>query len=379
MSILKEQFKKELNRVYGLIKEAENNNEAGDAGLEAGIEDILSSDDSAPPEGKETGTPDDTTVDKEQEPEQKKDDETSEPPESKDEEPDVVPGTGDISPQAETDSSKVETLFKDMGNPETDYGLTNPANIRLARFKFKKAGIEVAQLMNDVEAKTGITADKLILRLTPEQFESYRDRGKELRKKYDLIAEREKNIILFNARIPMYSFDENTKSLKLIDEHDPNLLKNAFKKINSFLVEKFGENWVDDFNAVDFIHSIKINFANNDSITPNMLTTKFFEDNVESKIVPFNKLFVKTPPSVDAFIKETKEDQNLKRSAVYRTIAAGYLNDSTDSNGVYVTLKADDNSSGQEKGDIEKEADAVDQNEPEQEAPVDEVPGEEQV
>jgi hypothetical protein len=177
----------------------------------------------------------------------------------------------------------------------------------------------------------------------------------------------------------MYSFDENTKSLKLIDEHDPNLLKNAFKKINSFLVEKFGENWVDDFNAVDFIHSIKINFANNDSITPNMLTTKFFEDNVESKIVPFNKLFVKTPPSVDAFIKETKEDQNLKRSAVYRTIAAGYLNDSTDSNGVYVTLKADDNSSGQEKGDIEKEADAVDQNEPEQEAPVDEVPGEEQV
>lgn len=259
-------------------------------------------------------------------------------------EPETVPGTGDqvtAGAATETDDGKIQTMFTDTGVPQSDYALTNPNNIRFAKFRFKKAGIDINQMMNEVEQKTGLTSDKLIFRLTPDQYESYKDKGKELRSKYDLIEKREKNVVMFNSKIPIYNLNKETGKMEKIDDGNPNLLKNAFSKIDEFLVKRFGDNWVDDMNAIDFVQSIKVNFADKESISPNMLTVKFFESD-EEKLIPFNKLYVKIPKSVEDFVRENKDNQNYLRSAVYRTLAAGYLDGSTDSNGVFPIVKNDD-------------------------------------
>jgi hypothetical protein len=256
-----------------------------------------------------------------------------------------VPGTGDTimvgSDAGGSDESKIQEMFTDVGTPETDYGLTNPNNIRLAKFRFNNAGIDPGQLMSDAERKAGLPVDKLIFRLTPEQYESYLTKGKDLRAEYDLLNKREKNIVLFNSRIPIYHLDKNTNEMQKIDDSDPNLLKNAFSKIDSFVTQRFGENWVDNMDALDFVQSIKVNFAERESITPNMLTLKFF-DKSDNDMIPFNKLYVKTPKSVDEFIKENKDNQDYLRSSVYRAMAAGYLESSTDRNGVFATIKVEE-------------------------------------
>jgi hypothetical protein len=359
--LIREHFKKELNELFGL-NEDELDDIVGEVGGEAPAEDPATDpaaepaadpaaetgeEPAADPATEDPAATDPATEDPEADPAAEEDDlagAAPEPPESE-----IVPGTGDEvkaeGTEGTDDNSKVDSMFKDIGKPETDYGLTNPNNIRLAKFRFKKAGITVEQMMDETEKKIGMTAEKLIYRLTPEQYESYKDKGKELRKKYDLIEKREKNIIMFNSRIPIYYRDENTKEVQKIDEHNPNLLKNAFSKIDEFMIKRFGEHWVDDLNAVDFLQGIKVNFAEKETITPNMITAKFFATE-EDKIMPFNKLYVKTPKSVDDFVKENKENQSYLRSAVYRALAAGYLDDSTDRTGVFAMITGEEGADG---------------------------------
>lgn len=369
--LIREHFKKELNELFGL-EEDELDDIAGEvdgtapSGEDQPAETDPTADPSADPAAEDpTATEDpaadpteDPAAEPEADPSAEEDDlagAAPEPPESE-----IVPGTGDeVKSEGTDDASKVESMFKDIGKPETDYGLTNPNNIRLAKFRFKKAGITIDQMMNEVEQKVGLTAEKLIYRLTPEQYESYKDKGKELRKKYDLIEKREKNIIMFNSRIPIYYSDKNTGEVQKIDEDNPNLLKNAYSKIDEFMIKRFGEQWVDDLNAVDFLQGIKVNFAVKESITPNMITAKFFATE-EEKIMPFNKLYVKTPKSVDDFVKENKENQTYLRSAVYRALAAGYLDDSTDRTGVFAMLKGDAAEEGAEGDDLGADAGAED-------------------
>jgi len=353
--LIREHFKKELNELFGLVED-ELDDIVDEVSTDAKSDDG-SADPAADPEANPEANPEadpeanpeadpaaDPAADPEADPEAEEDDlagAAPDPPESE-----VVPGTGDeVKSEGTDDASKVDSMFKDIGKPETDYGLTNPNNIRLAKFRFKRAGITVEQMMNEVEQKVGLTVEKLIYRLTPEQYESYKDKGKELRKKYDLIEKREKNIIMFNSRIPIYYSDKNTGEVQEIDEHNPNLLKNAFSKIDEFMIKRFGEQWVDDLNAVDFLQGIKVNFAEKETITPNMITAKFFATE-EEKIMPFNKLYVKTPKSVDDFVKENKENQSYLRSAVYRALAAGYLEDSTDRTGVFAMIKSDGGEEG---------------------------------
>jgi hypothetical protein len=78
-----------------------------------------------------------------------------------------------------------------------------------------------------------------------------------------------------------------------------------------------------------------------------MITTKFFNED-KLKLIPFNKLYVRVPSSVEDFIKENKDNQNYLRSAVFRTLAAGYIAGSTDSNGVYAILTGDAEAEGED-------------------------------
>lgn len=345
--LLREHFKKELSEIFGL-KEADADPQGGDMDpneLEAAITNDVADDttpeDQGTDEPKEQPADDKGGADDNIAASDNEANASTEPPSPEKEE---VPGTGDdvqTGNMAETGKSKIQTMFADTGSPSTDYSLTNPNNIRFAKFRFENAGIDINQMMNDVEKKAGITSDKLIFRLTPDQYDSYKDKGKAVRRAYDLVEKREKNVIFYNSKIPIYTIDKNTNKMKKIDDNDPNLLKNAFSKIDEFMVKRFGENWVDDMNAIDFIQSIKVNFAEKDSVTPNMLTVQYFESN-EDKLIPFNKLYVKTPKTVEDFVRDNKDNQDYLRSSVYRTLAAGFLDGSTDSNGVFATIKGDE-------------------------------------
>jgi hypothetical protein len=296
------------------------------------------------PETPDTSEPDNTANEvpednNESDPSELEDDNTigakPEAPESE-----KVPGTGDmVKTSGLNDLDKVSSLYTDIGNPETDYGLTNPNNIRFSKFRFKKSGINIDEALNDVEKKIGLSVDKILYRLTPEQYESYKEKGRDIRNKFDLIKLREKNIIMFNARIPIYYKIEG--KLQKIDEKNPEVLKQAYEKIDLFLIKKFGEDWVDDLNAIEFLQGIKVNFSEKETITPNMISTQFFK-NFENKLIPFNKLYVKTPKSVEDFISSNKDNQIFLRSAIFRTIAASHINGSTDSNGVYCIISSDE-------------------------------------
>jgi hypothetical protein len=365
--LIREHYKKDLRKIFGLTEDSLEDI----AGEVSGDTETAPTDDG----GEDTRTPEDLGIDKadvdtlnnELENDKGEDtsadapaDETKDQPSDSEESDSVapetpesaqVPGTGDeVTVEGTDDNSKVTSMFKDIGKPETDYGLTNPNNIRLSKFRFTKSGIDINQLMNDVEKKLGLSVDKIIYRLTPEQYESYKDKGKDIRNKFDLIKKREKNIVMFNARIPIYYLDKNTNKMTKIDEGNPNLLKNAFTKIDDFMTKRFGEEWIDNLNAIDFLQGIKVNFAATESITPNMITSKFFEDDKE-KLIPFNKLYVSTPKAVEDFVRENKENQNFLRSAVYRTLAAGYLESSTDSNGVFAILKGEESQDTQDTQD----------------------------
>jgi len=344
-----EDFKKSIQKLLGMREE-----DLGDEDLKDIADEVAPEGDTNPKESDPTAAdaPSEDPAEASPEPSAENNDAEAPPADTEDDdlsgatpeapESEQVAGTGDeITVQETDDNSKVSSMFNDIGKPETDYGFTNPNNIRLAKFRFKKAGIAIETLMTDVENKLGLTSDKLIFRLTPEQYDSYKEKGRDLRTKFEPLGKREKNMIIFNSRIPIYYLDKNTGKVQKVDDSNPNMMKNAFNKIDEFMIKRFGEHWVDDMNAVDFLQGIKVNFTEKESITPNMITTKFFEGE-EEKLIPFNKLYVKMPKSVEDFVKENKDNQNFLRSSVYRAIASGYLESSTDSNGVFPVLMSDE-------------------------------------
>jgi hypothetical protein len=140
-------------------------------------------------------------------------------------------------------------------------------------------------------------------------------------------------------------------------ENNPNIMKNAFSKIDKFLAELYNDNWMDNQEAIDFAQSIKLNFAEEETILPNMLTV---ENILKNDVIAFNKLYASTPKSVDDFLKENKDDKNLLRSSVYRTLASNYLESSTDSNGVFVTLKTEEQASESPESPTPEENDSID-------------------
>ena len=185
--LIREHYKKDLRKIFGLTEDSlddiageidniENDAPADQAPIEDSPAPDPSTDDSTAPAA-EDPTSDPIDPNKEDAPmEDPAAGAEPKPPESE-----QVPGTGDmVQVESQDDDGKVSTMFRDIGKPETDYGLTNPNNIRLAKFRFKKAGIDINQMMNEVEQKMGISVEKILYRLTPEQYESYKEKGKEI-------------------------------------------------------------------------------------------------------------------------------------------------------------------------------------------------------
>jgi len=121
-------------------------------------------------------------------------------------EPEEIEPPTPITP-IETPEQKVNRLYSDTGDVDADYSVTSESNIRLAKFKFDNAGIVLDKVLTEDDLKGGISTKDIENRLTPEQTEIYKEKNKELRKKYPLIDKREKMCLIHNARIPMTKRD----------------------------------------------------------------------------------------------------------------------------------------------------------------------------
>ena len=234
----------------------------------------------------------------------------------------TAPEAGDqTGGQQQSDQQKVQELYTDSGDPKVDYSLTADANIRLARFKFKYSGIDPMSLMTDDEKKIGVRADELESRLTPDQYQLYKQKNHELRLEFPAIAERERRVIIYNTNIPIFYNDENGVSRVITNKRD---LSTAISKVEKFMNKSFGEDWADNKKAIKFLQGIKINFSEERKIRPNLIPTSYFEPSGERGIIAFNKLFAELPPSIDKFIKNNIDSQEYKKSPLFRTFINDY-------------------------------------------------------
>jgi hypothetical protein len=259
-----------------------------------------------------------------------------------------------------SDDEKMRQLFTETGDPEVDYGLTAEANIRLAKFKFKNANVDPLTMMDESELAEGIRVDELESRLTPDQYDLYRNKWKEIRRDFPKMAEREQKVIIYNSNIPFFYNDEAGNTVSVEHKSDVNT---AIDKLNKYLIRNFTEDWADNKKAVKFLQGIRINFSDEPKIRPNLISAKFFEEYEDRDLVPFNKLHADIPESVRKFLKDNLEMDSFKKSSVFRTLSNDYVGDNVGSSrtSVYAVIKGEEapEADGDASGDAENPEDTA--------------------
>lgn len=271
------------------------------------------------------------------------DDESGEaPPEEEisDEEPAEMSPVPDM-----TDEQKIQEFFTDTGDMAFDYGLENPANIALAKFKFQNAGIEVVNLLTPEEMSVGVPSKDLEDRLSPDQKEQYIIANRKLRDEFPQLAHREKNILIYNSKILMVKNDVTGNETDLEGED----LKKAYQKLDDYMVKRYGQYWQEKRVASDFLQTIKINFSDKESIRPNLITADNFTPLEDKNIppLPFNKVTVPIPNSIDAFIRMNLENPDFLRSSIFSSLAGAYKSGVGRGNDVYAIINGEDESMGE--------------------------------
>lgn len=245
----------------------------------------------------------------------------------------------DIAPApVQSDQQKIESMFIDSGDMDIDYSLSSDSNTRLARFKFTNASIDVSLLLSDIEKTAGVRTDELENRLSPAQRALYRNKNIELRKKYPEIDAREKNLIIYNSNVPFVHKDFSGKEAPISDEK----VQEAYKKINKFMMKKYGRYWQDRHEAVDFITSIRVNFSEKESIRPNLSYVSDIFPDPEStvmKTIYFDEINIKIPKFVEELLKNNTDNEKFKKSSVFRSLVSSYLPGPTKANSVYAIIK----------------------------------------
>jgi hypothetical protein len=271
-------------------------------------------------------------------------------------------GAGDGEGGGVSDDEKMRQLFTETGDPEVDYGLTSEANIRLAKFKFKNANVDPLTMMDESELTEGIRVDELESRLTPDQYDLYRSKWKEVRRDFPKIAEREQKVVIYNSNVPFFYNDEAGNAVSVEHKRDVNT---AIDKLNKYMTRNFTEDWVDNKKAVKFLQGVRINFSEEPKIRPNLISAKFFEEYEDRDLVPFNKLHSDIPESVRKFLKDNLEMDSFKKSSVFRTLSNDYVGDNSGSSrtSVYAVIKgeeAPEGADGAEGEDPNADPDAAD-------------------
>jgi hypothetical protein len=228
--------------------------------------------------------------------------------------------------QNQNDAQKLKQMFSDSGDLVYDYSLTNEFNQRLFKFKFTYSGIDINQLMTSNDERTvGALKSELENRLSPEQRFYYINKWKSLRKKYPDIEKREKNIIIHNTNIMMMVNDDFGEEIPLPEEKK----KEAYEKIDKLLIQKFGDEWLDNQEALDFLKNIKINFSNDKPVRTNLLSISIMDQKdkvTNSDLVPFNKIYIDIPVSIRNFLKSNETNEFYNSSSIFQNLISDFRN-----------------------------------------------------
>jgi hypothetical protein len=252
------------------------------------------------------------------------------------EEPEETPEGEDeiLSDPNLSDEDKVKKMFTDTGDIHEDYSLSNDYNRRLAKFKFTYGGVNVDELMTNIERTEGVTSDELMSRLSPDQKENVDRKWKTLRNKFEQIATRERYILIHNANIIMKKNDEEGIPRDLED----NLKKKAYEKVDAMMKKRYGEEWVDEDKAIDFLKSIKINFSEENAVKPNLIDLRDFISMVSEQQIAFNTMYVDTPSSINSFIRNNRDNEFYNRSPIFQSLISDYRDNDTSTGTLYPVI-----------------------------------------
>jgi hypothetical protein len=298
-----------------------------------------------PPDDPEDVTSDDTDTS-----DDKSKDSTDEP--KKRPEPEEITPPEPITP-VETPDQKVTRLYTDTGDVDVDYSITSESNIRLAKFKFDNAGIVLDKVLSEDDLKGGISVKDIENRLTPAQTDLYKEKNRELRKKYPLIDKREKMILIHNAKVPMTKRDEKYNEVKV----DNDQRKQAYEKLNAYMMDHFSPSWQDKTKYVDFLKTIKVNFSDKPAIRANLINAKTFISEDDENIIPLDKVYSQIPKSVQELILDNNEDENFVKSNIFRTLNSAFSQEVGSSGSLYVIINSENIKLGDGNDTEEKEPD----------------------
>lgn len=266
--------------------------------------------------------------------------------------PDEIEPVAPLKP-IETPEQKVNRLYSDTGDVDADYSITSESNIRLSKFKFDNAGIKLDKILTEDDLANGISCKDVENRLTPAQAELYKEKNKELRKKYPLIDKREKMCLIHNARISMSKRNEKYEEIKI----DNNQRSQAYEKLNSYMEEHFSKFWQDKTKYIDFLKTIKINFSDKPAIRSNLISTKKFINEDDENIIPLDKIYIQIPKSVQELILDNQEDPMFVKSNIFRTLNGAFNQEVAASNSLYVILNKENLKYGDESSTAGAESD----------------------
>lgn len=265
-----------------------------------------------------------------------------------------------IGPQA-SDSNlsgeqKIDKLFSDTGDIAFDYGTGTEPNLRLSRFKFVNAGIDPEMYMDENEKRTGVPSIVVEDRLSPEQKDEYIKANQKLREKYPKVAEREKNILIYNSGVPFVKYDLENNEQPI---EEPSELNQAYKRIDEYMSKRFGVNWQDKRKAVELLKTIKVNFDDKQKIQPNLISsdnfTSFSEDGLTK--IPFNKVPIETPSFIGEFIRSNIQNPEFTKSSIFNSMSSTYTTGKGKSESPYAIIKGQGSSEETTAVDTEEEPD----------------------
>jgi hypothetical protein len=318
-------------------------------------------------------TPDDKNTSDDSKPEDSKDEPKKRP------EPEEITPPEPITP-VETPDQKVTRLYTDTGDVDVDYSITSENNIRLAKFKFDNAGIVLDKVLSEDDLKGGISTKDIENRLTPAQTDLYKEKNRELRKKYPLIDKREKMVLIHNANVPMSKRDEKYNEVKV----DNDQRKQAYEKLNAYMVDHFSPHWQDKTKYVDFLKTIKVNFSDKPAIRANLINTKTFISEDDENIIPLDKVYSQIPKSVQELILDNSDDENFVKSNIFRTLNSSFSQEVGASGSLYAIINSEniklgdgndnDEESDDSKDDVSDDSDTEKPNTPDEEGSEDKSP-----
>lgn len=160
-------------------------------------------------------------------------------------------------------------------------------------------------------------------------------------------------VLIHNARVPMSKRDEKYNEVKI----DNDQRKQAYEKLNAYMVDHFSQSWQDKTKYVDFLKTIKVDFSDKPAIRANLINTKLFISEDDENIIPLDKVYSQIPKSVQELILDNSDDEDFAKSNIFRTLNSSFSQEAGSSGSLYAIINSENIKLGDGNDTDEKEQD----------------------